>query len=232
MGRLDTARSRDALAVSDPPSEQATVRRLPERARYDQDTINDILDEGMIAHVGMVAGDGRPVVIPMVYARRDNHLLLHGAPAAGILHAGRTEVDLCVTVTLLDGLVLARSAFHHSMNYRSVVIHGRARLIADHDEREAALDTVVDHLVPGRRPVLRPTTAAEIKGTAVLELALTEASAKVRTGQPVDDDEDYELNLWAGVLPLRLEPGAPVSDPALSHGEAVPDHVARWRRGG
>lgn len=206
-----------------PLSARTRLRRQPERGRHDREAIDAILDEGRIAHVGFVR-DGRPAVIPTLYLRRDDEILLHGSPASGVLRAARSGQELCVEVTLLDGLVLARSAFHHSANYRSVVIYGHGRML-DADERSAALDAFVDRLVPGRRPHLRPTTAKEVASTAVVAVPLDEASAKVRTGPPIDDEEDYELDIWAGVLPLTRELGEPVADPRNRPGAQLPEHL-------
>lgn len=200
------------------------VRRVPDRAHYDVETINDVLDAGLVAHVGSVR-DGSPVVIPMFYVRDGDSLLLHGAPASGAIRRGK-GVEVCVTVTLVDGLVLARSAFHHSMNYRSVVVIGTAEPITDASEKEAALERFVEALVPGRQDDIRATTTKEINGTGVLRLPLSQASAKIRTGGPIDDDEDYELPIWAGVVPVRTVLDAPVDDPRNLAGVAVPENVA------
>ena len=209
----------DAPEVSD----EVRVRRSDKRAAYDAATIHEILDAGWVAHVGWVR-DAKPIVIPMYYVRDGDSLLLHGAPAAGTLRGGKGS-DICVTVTLLDGLVLARSAFHHSMNYRSVVVHGRAMPVDDPAEKDAALELFVERMVPGRQAMLRPNTAKEVQGTGVLRLSLERASAKVRAGAPVDDDEDYELDIWAGVVPMNESFGAVVDDDRLRPGVGVPDNV-------
>lgn len=203
----------------------ATTVRRDDRAAYDRATVHAILDAAHVAHVGLVAADGRPVVVPMLYARDGESLLVHGAPATRLVRSLRRGVDVCVTVTIVDGLVLARSAFHSSMNYRSVVVLGRAVPVTDAAERAAALDTLTDHLAPGRRAHVRPMTAMEAQGTAVLRVPITEASAKVRVGPPVDDEEDYELPIWAGVVPVSATYGAPVPDERNLPGVAVPDHV-------
>lgn len=205
------------------PTDDVRVRRVPERATYAADDIHEILDAGLVAHVGTVR-DGRPVVIPMFYVRDGDSLLLHGAPAAGALRRGK-DSHVCVTVTHLDGIVLARSAFHHSMNYRSVVIVGVATPVTEPDEKAAALERFVEVLVPGRQRQLRPTTKKEIDGTTVLRLPLATASAKVRTGGPIDDDEDYELPIWAGVLGVRSVIDQPSADPRNLPGIDVPDNV-------
>jgi nitroimidazol reductase NimA-like FMN-containing flavoprotein (pyridoxamine 5'-phosphate oxidase superfamily) len=210
------------------PTERTTLRRLPERASYDRATVHAILDEGFICHVGFVV-DGQPYVIPTGYARVDETIYLHGSTGSRL--GLRPDMDVCVTVTLLDGLVLARSAFHHSMNYRSVMALGRTRAVRD-PEKEAALRALVEHIVPGRGDEVRGGDRRELAATAVLALPLDEVSAKVRTGEPKDDEEDYDLPYWAGVLPLALAPGRPVPDPRLTPGIAVPPHVSRWRRNG
>ncbi|MEM7286426.1 MAG: pyridoxamine 5'-phosphate oxidase family protein [Actinomycetota bacterium] len=206
------------------PAEAVRVRRVPDRASYDAASVNAILDDGLVAHVGTVR-DGAPVVIPMFYVRDGDSLLLHGAPAAGAIRRGK-GMDVCVSVTHLDGLVLARSAFHHSMNYRSVVVVGTAEYVTDRAEKEAALERFVEALVPGRQADLRPNTKKEIDGTGVLRLSLATSSAKVRSGAPVDDDEDYELPIWAGVLPVTTVIGSPVDDGRLLDGVEVPTNVA------
>ncbi|MFV2039775.1 MAG: pyridoxamine 5'-phosphate oxidase family protein [Acidimicrobiales bacterium] len=199
------------------------IRRVAERATYDSQTVNEILDAGFVAHVGTVR-DWSPVVIPMFYVRDGSYLLLHGAPATGALRRGR-GVDVCVTVTHVDGLVLARSSFHHSMNYRSVVVIGTAEPVDDAAEKAAALEKFVEQLVPGRQKQLRQTTPKEIAGTAVLRVSLEQASAKVRVGEPVDDEEDYELPIWAGVVPVRTVLGTPIPDGRVQTGTSVPANV-------
>ena len=210
------------------PSDRVTVRRMPDRASYDQDTVASILDEGLLAHVGLVAAEG-PVVIPMIYGRDDQTLYLHGSPARRLLREGR-DTQLCVTVSILDGLVVARSLMHHSMNYRSVVLMGSASLVEDFDEKSRALDLISDHVIPGRVAGTRPHLEKEVKGTLVLSMPLSEASSKVRTGQPVDDDEDYSLDTWAGVLPLGIAVGEPIPDPLLKDGISTPEHITQWSR--
>jgi uncharacterized protein len=209
-------------------TERTRARRLPERAAYDRATVHAILDEGFLCHVGFVV-DGQPYVIPTGYARAGDTIYLHGSTGSRL--GLRPGMDVCVTVTLLDGLVLARSAFHHSMNYRSVMAIGRTRPVADPEE-EAALAALVDHIVPGRSDAVRGGDRRELAATAVLALPLDEVSAKVRTGPPVDDEADYDLPIWAGVLPLRQVPEAPVPDDRVDPSLAVPAHVAGWRRPG
>jgi nitroimidazol reductase NimA-like FMN-containing flavoprotein (pyridoxamine 5'-phosphate oxidase superfamily) len=210
-----------------PPSPRTEVKRLPARARYDTETVHGILDEALVCHVGFVV-DGQPVVIPTIHARRGDRLYLHGSPANRMLRILKRQVDVCVTVTLVDGLVLARSAFHHSMNYRSVVAFGPAREVTDPAEKMAAFRALVDHVAPGRWGDVRAPNEKEIRSTLVLVLALAEASAKVRTGPPLDDEADYALPVWAGELPLRTVPGPPVGDPRLAPGAVVPGHVTDW----
>jgi nitroimidazol reductase NimA-like FMN-containing flavoprotein (pyridoxamine 5'-phosphate oxidase superfamily) len=205
------------------PREELRVRRLPERASYDRESASAIIDAALIAHVGTMR-DGLPIVIPMLAVRDGDWLLLHGAPAGGTFRRGRGQ-PVCATMTILDGLVLARSAFHHSLNYRSVVVLGEAELIADESERERALDLFVDRLVPGRRAQLRPMTRAELRQTAVLRIALERSSTKVRTGPPKDDEEDADWPVWAGVVPVTTGFGTPEADPALRPGIELPEHI-------
>ena len=208
-------------------TERTRVRRLPERAAYDRATVHAILDEGFLCHVGFVAG-GQPYVIPTGYARVGETVYLHGSTGSRL--GLRPGMDVCVTVTLLDGLVLARSAFHHSMNYRSVMALGRTRAVRDPEEKETALRALVEHIVPGRSDAVRGADRRELAATAVLALPLDEVSAKVRTGPPKDDDPDYDLPIWAGVLPVSLTPGDPVADPVLDPSVPTPEHVATWAR--
>ena len=209
-------------------TERTTVHRLPERARYDAETVHAIIDEALICHVGLVAGDA-PVVIPMIHWRDGETLYLHGSPAAGMLRNLKNGVRACVTVTLLDGLVMARSAFHHSMNYRSAVVFGTAREVSG-EEKLRALDLLVEHVCRGRSADVRPPNEVELRKTLVLALPIEEASAKIRTGGPADDEEDYALDIWAGVIPLRLTPQSPISDDRLRNGIAVPDYATNYRR--
>lgn len=210
------------------PTSRTEVRRLPERASYDRATVDAILDEGFICHVAFTI-DGQPYALPTGYARVGATLYLHGSTGSRL--GLRPGMDVCVTVTLLDGLVLARAAFHHSFNYRSAMVLGRTRLVTDPGEKDTALSALVEHIVPGRGADVRPGDARELAATAVLAVPLEEASAKVRRGDPVDDEEDYRLPVWAGVLPLALVPGAPVPDPRLDGAITVPPYVAAWDRG-
>jgi len=206
------------------PSSRSTVVRLPERGAYDRETVFSILDEGKIAHVGFVHAE-QPYVIPMVYARDEEDLLLHGSSASRIVKNLQEEIPLFVTVTLLDGLVLARSAFHHSMNYRSVVILGKAKLIASDEEKQAASIAMVEHIVPGRSKEIRGPNAQELKATTFLRLPLDESSAKIRTGPPIDDEPDYDLPVWAGEIPIRQTYESPLADPRLLSGIALPSYL-------
>lgn len=218
-------------AAAPPPTAFTRVKRLPERGRYDRDTLDAILDAGFVCHVGHVI-DGQPVVTPTAYWREGDHLYFHGSAASRMLRSlGQDGVRCCVTVTHTDGLVLARSAFHHSMNYRSAMIFGTARPVTDDGAKRAALRAFVERLMPGRWDTLRPMTDQEVKATTVLRIGLDEASAKVRTGPPKDDEEDYALPIWAGVLPLATVAGEPVPDPRLSPGIEVPAHVRGFHAG-
>jgi nitroimidazol reductase NimA-like FMN-containing flavoprotein (pyridoxamine 5'-phosphate oxidase superfamily) len=207
-----------------PVTDRTRVRRLPKRADYDLATIHAILDEALLCHVGYVV-EGAPVVIPTIHWRGGDQLYFHGSAASRMLRSLRDGVEACVTVTLLDGLVLARSAFHHSMNYRSVVVFGTARVVEGEEKLQALDDLVVD-VIRGRSRDVRPPNEVELKQTLVLALPIAEASAKIRTGGPVDDEEDYALPVWAGVLPLTLTPGTPVPD----NDAPVPESVTRYTR--
>jgi len=210
---------------------RTTVRRLPQRGVYDRGAVFAILDEALVCHVGF-ARDGQPFVIPTIFARVEDRLYLHGSAASRMLEALAEGIDVCVTVTLVDGLVLARSAFHHSMNYRSVVVLGRARLVTDPEEKRAALVAVVEHVVPGRSRDVRDPSELELLATSVLRLDLLEVSAKVRTGPPVDDPEDMDRPCWAGEIPLRLVAQAPVADPQLRVGVEPPPIARSYQRPG
>jgi uncharacterized protein len=210
------------------PSDRTRVRRVPQRGAYERETIDAILDETLISHVGFVH-DGQPVVIPTLHARLGDRLYLHGSAASRMLRTLAKGVPVCATATLVDGLVLARSAFHHSVNYRSVVVFGTATLMDPGEETVKVLELFTEKLVPGRWADVRPPTRQELKGTKVLSLPLDEASAKVRTGPPIDEDEDYDLPVWAGVLPLATEVAEPQPDPRLDPAIEMPGYVAAWR---
>jgi nitroimidazol reductase NimA-like FMN-containing flavoprotein (pyridoxamine 5'-phosphate oxidase superfamily) len=218
-------------------NDRATVRRLPQRGAYDAKTIHAILDAGFLAHVGFCV-EGQPFVIPTLYGRvRDasggpDKLFLHGSAASRMLRELSAGVPACVTVTHVDGIVLARSAFHHSMNYRSVVAFGTARKIEDVQGKAEALRVISDHLIAGRWEDVRNPTAKELKATSVLEFTIEEASAKVRTGPPADDEEDYALPVWAGVVPLHLQATAPLKDPRLNGDVPLPAYVRSFHANG
>jgi len=216
--------------MSFPITDRTSIRRLPKRGVYDRELVYQILDDGFICHVGFVA-DGQPVVIPTGYARKRDSLYIHGSQASRMLRTLKAGVDLCVTVTLIDGLVLARSAFHHSMNYRSVLIFGRASIVDRRQEKLDALRAFSDHVIPGRWDDVRQPTEQELAATTVLALPLEEVSAKVRTGPPLDDEEDYALPVWAGLIPLSLAAGKPIADPRLPSDIQAPDYAVGYQRG-
>ncbi len=211
------------------PSARTRVVREPQRAVYDRATIYDILDEGFICHVGF-AIDGQPYVIPTSYGRKDDMLYIHGSAASRMLRHANSGVPVCVTVTLLDGLVLARSIFNQSMNYRSVVVLGTAFAIEDVDEKLAALHALSEHILPCRWQDARQPNEQELKATTVLRLPIEEFSAKVRQGPPVDDEEDYSFPTWAGVIPLDVVAGSPLSDSRLLEGISVPEYAKKYSR--
>lgn len=212
------------------PTERTTLKRLPKRGEYDREIVYKILDEAFVCHVGFNF-EGKPVVIPTSYGRIEGDLYIHGSAASRMLRSLEQGIDVCVTVTLIDGLVLARSAFHHSINYRSVVIFGNAKVVSDPVEKFEALHAFTDHIVPGRWREVRPPTESELQATLVLKLPLEEVSAKVRTGPPIDDEEDYELPVWAGVVPLGVSSGQAVNDKRLPSGIQTPPYVTGYRRG-
>jgi len=212
-----------------PVTDRTEVKRLPARGSYERAMINEILDEGFVCHVGF-ATDRGPVVIPTAYGRIDDTIYLHGSPASRMVRSLKGGLPVCVTVTLVDGLVLARSTFHHSLNYRSVVVFGTATEVTGLTEKAAALGSFVEHIVPGRSADARPANDKELRGTTVLALPVTEASAKVRTGGPIDDDEDLALAVWAGVVPFATRMGAPIADPHTPAELAPPAYVVTYRR--
>ena len=215
--------------MTETKTERTRVKRLPDRGHYDRETIYAILDEAFICHVGYVV-DGQPYVIPTGFARIGDDLYIHGSSASRMLRNLSQGVEVCVTVTLIDGLVLARSAFHHSINYRSVVVLGKAELVEDAEEKNNALEAFTEHVVPGRWAEVRWPSELELKATSVLKLPIDEASAKIRTGDPKDDEEDYAMDVWAGVLPLSIEPGDPAPDTLLKDGIPVPAYVRDYER--
>ena len=207
-------------------TKRTELRRLPNRGSHEAETVNAILDAGMLAHMGFQL-DGQPFVIPTLYGRDGEKLYLHGSAASRMLRALEQGIPACVNVALIDGMVLARSAFHHSMNYRSVVAFGTARKIDDAEQKVLALRIISEHLLPGRWDDVRSPTEQELKATSVLEFCIEEASAKIRQGPAADDEDDYQLPIWAGVLPLSLEAGTPVADPRLIDGIEMPAYVLR-----
>jgi nitroimidazol reductase NimA-like FMN-containing flavoprotein (pyridoxamine 5'-phosphate oxidase superfamily) len=209
------------------PTPRTRVVREPDRGVYDRETAYRILDEGFLCHVGF-AVDGQPFVIPTSYGRKDSDLYIHGSAASRMLRQIKQGVPVCVTITLLDGLVLARSVFNHSMNYRSVVILGKATLVDDPDEKLEALRVLAEHIIPGRWDDARRPNERELKATSVLRLPIEEFSAKVRTGPPIDDEEDYSFPTWAGVIPLEMRTGSAINDPRLDPAPAVPDYVQNY----
>ena len=217
------------MSESQSSSLRTRVVREPHRGVYDRETVNQILDEAFLCHVGF-AVDGQPFVIPTSYGRKENNLYIHGSAASRMLRQMKDAVPVCVTVTLLDGLVLARSVFNHSMNYRSVVILGKATLVDDPEEKLAALRTLSEHIIPGRWDDARQPNEKELKATSVLRLPIEEFSAKVRTGPPIDDEEDYGFPTWAGVLPLEVKSGEPIGDERLSPGQPMPSYVEKYSR--
>ncbi len=225
MTAFDTSTASDTLPVT----QRTQIKRQPQRGNYDRALIHQILDEALICYVGFVV-DAQPFVIPTAYGRVGDQLYIHGSPASRMLRTLKEQVAVCVTVTLLDGLVLARSAFHHSMNYRSVVVFGNATVVDDPTEKLMALQAFTEHVMPDRWAAVRPPTPQELAGTLVLALPLQEASAKVRTGPPKDDADDYALPVWAGELPLRLTPLSPIPDPQLPSSIEVPTHVQHYGR--
>jgi uncharacterized protein len=217
------------MPESQMPTPRTRVVREAERGVYDRETVNRILDEGFLCHVGFVA-DGQPFVIPTSYGRKDANLYIHGSAASRMLRQMKEGVAVCVTVTLLDGLVLARSVFNHSMNYRSVVILGKATLVDEPNEKLAALRLLSEHILKGRWDDSRQPTERELKATSVLRVPIEEYSAKVRVGPPIDDAEDYSFPTWAGVLPLEIKPGSPIPDEKLDPPREVPVYVKNYSR--
>lgn len=218
-------------APAGPASDRVRLRRKRERGSYDRALIDAILDEALLAHLAVVH-DGQPIALPTLHARCGDVVYLHGSAASRTLRAVAAGAPLSLTVSLLDGLVLARSAMHHSANYRSVILMGRARAVESHEERLAGFRAIVEHALPGRWREVRPPSENELKATTLLALPIEEASAKVRTGPPADDEEDRELDAWAGVIPLRMSAGPPQPDPGLRGDIAVPAAAASYARPG
>lgn len=211
-------------------TQRSKLRRLPKRGSQERELIYSILDEALVAHVGFVSNN-QPFVIPMAYGREGDRLYLHGSSVSRLLKTLEKGIDICLTVTLLDGLVIARSLFHHSMNYRSVVLFGKATLVESEAEKMSALQAFTKQMIPKRWEEARIPNTQELKATTVLALPIEEGSAKVRTGAPSDDAEDYALPIWAGELPLKITPGNLIPDSKLSPKIAVPDSIANYHRG-
>jgi hypothetical protein len=217
--------------VSDPASERTTLHRYAHRALYDRQTVNAILDEGLVCHVGLQTDRGFPVVIPLAYGRDGDIVYLHGSAASRLFRGARgPDIEICMTVTFVDGLVVARSTYNTDINYRSVVIIGQASEVKDLEEKRRGLDLMVDHIIPGRSRDARPPTEKELRSTMLLKLPLGESSAKVRTGWPLDEEEDYDLEIWAGVIPFTTVTEPPRVDPDLRVEVPTPDYVERYRR--
>lgn len=212
-----------------PASARVRVKRMPDRAKYDRATVEAILDEGLICHVGFVA-ESQPYVIPTIYARNGDNLLIHGSAAGRTLRAVSGKIPVCITVTIVDGLVLARSAYHHSMNYRSVVILGSATEIVERRAKLAAMRALVEHVIAGRWDDVRHPNEQELRATMILSLPIDEVSAKVRLGPPIDDEEDYSRDTWAGIVPLSLDAHAATADPRLRPGTPLPTYARYYRR--
>ena len=208
---------------------RTTLKRRPQRGAFDRPTVHAILDATFLCHVGFVV-EGQPFVIPTSYGRDGDTLFIHGAAASRMLRELSTGIPVAVTVTLLDGLVLARSAFHHSLNYRSVVMLGTASLVEEPAEKMHALEVITEQIVPGRWAEVRRPDEQELKATTVLRLPIEEVSAKIRTGPPIDDDEDMKLPIWAGVLPLTVAPGSPIPAPQLAEGLPLPAPVTAYQK--
>lgn len=225
----------NALSTSSMPTFPITsrnrVRRLPKRGYYDRQTVHAIIDEALVCHVAFVT-DGVPTVIPTLHARRGDELLLHGARTSRMLQHVAAGNPVSVAITLLDGIVLARSVFHHSMNYRSVVLHGTGRLVESNEEKVLALEAFAEHIARGRWADARQPSRKELKATSVVTIPIEVAAAKVRTGPPLDEEEDYGLPIWAGVLPLSVSAGTAIPDPRLDHDNKVPAYVRKYRRPG
>ncbi len=221
--------SHESPRTHEPPSERTTVRRLALRGVYDPDAIREILDAGFICHVAFAVG-GEARVLPTAYVRIDDQIYVHGSPSNQMLRSLLAGPEACVCVTHVDGLVLARSAFHHSINYRSVVLFGPAREVEDLNEKNAVLSALTERIIPGRWDEVRTPNEAELKGTLVVAIRIAEASAKVRSAPPKDDEEDYALPIWAGVVPLRTVAGRPIPDPRLPPELPMPEHLSEYLR--
>ena len=219
--------------MSEPASERTTLHRYAHRAAYDRPTIDAILDQGIVCHAGLQTDKGFPVVIPLAYGRVDDVVYLHGSAASRLFRGARpSSVEICVTVTFVDGLVVARSTYNTDINYRSVMILGSAVEVTDLEEKRVGLEALVEHIIPGRSRDARPPTEKELRSTMLLRLSLAESSAKVRTGWPADEEEDYDLAIWAGVVPFTHQVEAPIADPALRFALDPPGYVVHYQRAG
>jgi uncharacterized protein len=219
--------------VSDPASERTTLHRYAHRAAYDRPTINAILDQAIVCHVGLQTDTGFPVVIPLAYGRVGDIVYLHGSAASRLFRgARRPSVEICMTVTMVDGVVVARSTYNTDINYRSVMVIGHATEVSDLDEKRKGLESLVEHIIPGRSGDARPPSEKELRSTMLLRLPLAESSSKVRRGWPADEEEDYELAIWAGVVPFTHTIEAPLDDPALRFRLAPPEYIVNYRRDG
>jgi nitroimidazol reductase NimA-like FMN-containing flavoprotein (pyridoxamine 5'-phosphate oxidase superfamily) len=217
--------------VSDPASERTTLHRYAHRAAYDRPTIDAILDQGIVCHVGLQTDKGFPVVVPLAYGRVHDVVYVHGSAASRLFRGSRSPaVEICMTVTFVDGLVVARSTYNTDINYRSVMIIGHATEVEDLEEKRLGLQSLVEHIIPGRSRDARPPTEKELRSTMLLRLPLTESSAKVRTGWPTDDEADYDLSIWAGLVPFTHRAEAPIGDPALRFTLDPPDYVVHYQR--
>ena len=212
-----------------PISNRNKIKRISNNSDYSKETVHAIIDEALFCHLGIIH-DGKPVVIPTIHARMGNHIVFHGSNASRLLKISNNN-EICVTITLLDGLVMARSLFNSSMNYRSAVIFGKGEIIKDHNERMAAFKSITDHIAPGRWDDARQPTNSELKQTSVVRMPIDEASAKISVGPPDDEDEDYALDYWAGVIPINQTYGEPESDPILQEGITIPDYLKNYCRG-
>jgi len=212
-----------------PITKRNEIKRLPKRAKYEKSTIYAIIDEALYCHVGFVEGD-QPYVIPTMHARMGDNIILHGSKASRLIRHVQAGNEICIAITLLDGLVLARSAFHHSMNYRSVVIFGRGHAVEKDEEKRAALEALMEHMMPGRWQDIRKPNPMELNATGVVSIPIENASAKIRTGPPIDDEQDEALPIWAGVLPMYHVTSSPQPDPKLGSAVPIPEYMLQTKR--
>jgi len=210
-------------------TERTSITRIANRGSYDKNVITGILKEALVCHISYVF-ENRPYTIPHLYAIKEDKIYIHGSVGSFMLRQLKNEIDLCFSVTLIDGLVLARSAFHHSVNYRSVILFGKAQIVENEEEKKRALEALTNHVIPNRYQDIRSPNKSELKQTIVLSIPIEEASAKIRTGGPNDDEEDYALNVWAGILPLQLVAGSPVPDVKMTESLDVPHYVSDYKR--